>query len=164
MLSKSKIQYLRSLHARKTRHELGIFLVEGRKSIEEVLRSDLEIVEGYVTHDFIPELQCNFPLELITEKELDRITTLQSNRDGILVVKMPRRFMISKNDSFVLVLDGINDPGNLGTIIRIADWYSIDRVVVSENTVDFYNPKTIIASMGSFARVAVSVENIPEFL
>lgn len=164
MLTKSKIQYIRTLHERKTRHELGLFLVEWRKSIEEVLRSDLEIVEGYVTHDFIPEIKCDFPIELITERELDRLSTLKSNHDGILIVRMPRIPVKSWDESFILVLDGINDPWNLGTILRIADWYDIDRVVLSENTVDLYNPKTIIASMGSFARVPVSFEQLSEFL
>ena len=164
MLTKPKIQHLRSLHNRKSREELGLFLVEGKKSILEVVNSSLEIVEGYVTYDFIGELRRTFPLELITQKELERITTLASNRDGVFVVRIPHTFDALPQTGFILVLDGINDPGNLGTIMRTADWYGIETIVTSEDTVDAYNPKTIMASMGSFTRVRVICTDIARYL
>ena len=92
MLPKSKIQYLRSLHDRHTRYELGRFLVEGKKSIFETLDSSFRIVEGFVAHDFIPPLKCDFPIELVSEKELHQISSLTSNRDGVLVVEMSQNF------------------------------------------------------------------------
>ena len=164
MLPKSKIQYLRSLHDRHTRYELGRFLVEGKKSIFETLDSSFRIVEGFVAHDFIPPLKCDFPIELVSEKELHQISSLTSNRDGVLVVEMPQNFWEHKRGAITLVLDGINDPGNLGTIIRTADWYGITEIVASEDTVDVYNPKTIIASMGSFTRVRVEYKSLQDFL
>lgn len=165
MLSKTKIAYLRSLHRSKDRKEAGRFIVEGKKSILEVANSHFRIVEGFLRENFLHPLSCTFPVELISDADLARISSLTSNRDGIVVVEMPPAIppKIPKN-TFTLVLDGINDPGNLGTIIRIADWYGIKHIIASEDTVDIYNPKTIMATMGSFSRVAVHYVNVPEFL
>lgn len=164
-LSKPKISYLKSLSDRKTRHSLGRFIVEWKKSILETLSSDFRIVEGFFVNDFIPTLQKNFPAELVTEKELSKISSLASNRDGIIVVEIPKILPPKNFDkNFTLILDGINDPWNLGTIVRIADWYGIKNIIASENSVDAYNSKTIMASMGSFARVNVFYENLENFL
>lgn len=164
MLSKNKISYLRSFQDKKTRHELGRFIVEGKKSILEVINSDFHIIEGFFVHDFLNPLQKNFPMELVSESELKKISSLSTNRDGIIVVEMKKE-IFAKNftNNFLLVLDGINDPGNLGTIIRIADWYGISRIIASTDTVDFYNPKTIMATMGSFTRVHLFYENLENF-
>jgi len=164
MLSRSKIQYLRSLHDRKTRYELGRFIIEGKKSILEAIGSDLRIVEGFVTHDCIPPLQRDFPLELISEKSLHQISSLTSNRDGLIVVEMPRTPLDVPSDTLTLVLDGINDPGNLGTIVRTADWYGLTTIIASRDTVDIYNPKALMATMGSFTRVRVMYTDIAEYL
>ena len=165
MLSKPKIAYIKSLQNRKDRHELGRFVVEGKKSILEVVSSDFHIVEGFFVHDFLDPLQKNFPMELISESELQKISALSSNRDGVIVVEMRKNLLPQDfSENFTLVLDGINDPGNLGTIIRIADWYGISHIIASENTVDFYNSKTIMATMGSFTRAHVHYENLENFL
>ena len=148
MISKNKIAYLKSLADRKTRHELGRFLVEGKKAILEVINSDFRIVEAFLVHDFLNPLQKNFPCELISESDLKKITSLTSNRDGVVVVEMPENNFFENRSKFSLVLDGINDPGNLGTIIRIADWYGISEIIASPDTVDIYNSKTLMATMG----------------
>lgn len=167
MLSKNKISYLRSLQDKKTRHEMGRFIVEGKKSILETISSDFEILEGFFANDFLNPLQKNFPMELITEAELKKISTLATNHDGIIVVKMKNSLApISENffqNNFSIVLDSINDPGNLGTIVRIADWYGVKNIIASRDSVDFYNPKTIMATMGSFTRVNVHYENLENF-
>ena len=164
MISKNKIAYLKSLADRKTRHELGRFLVEGKKAILEVINSDFRIVEGFLVHDFLNPLQKNFPCELISETELKKITSLTSNRDGVVVVEMPENNFFENRSKFSLVLDGINDPGNLGTIIRIADWYGISEIIASPDTVDIYNSKTLMATMGSFTRVRVIYTDLVQFL
>ena len=116
-------------------------------------------------HDFLNPLQKTFPVELISEKELLRISSLSSNRDGVVVVEMPQNnFDAIDEGEFSLVLDGINDPGNLGTIIRIADWYGISRIFASRDTVDIFNSKVIMATMGSFTRVQVEYVDLEEFL
>ena len=94
-----------------------------------------------------------------------RISSLSSNRDGVVVVEMPQNnFSLVDAGKFSLVLDGINDPGNLGTIIRIADWYGISRIFASRDTVDIFNSKAIMATLGSFTRVQVEYVDLEEFL
>ncbi len=163
MLSKNKITHLRALHTKKKRKEQGRFLVEGKKSILECIDSDMEIIEGFFTHEILSPIKMNFPYQLISESELKKITTLTSNRDGVLVVAMPQKNLSQLQDNLTLVLDGINDPGNLGTIIRTADWYGIKNIIASKDTVDYYNSKVIMASMGSFVRVNVFYEDLEEF-
>lgn len=110
-LSKPKIHYLKSLQDKKTRHETGRFIVEGKKSILEVIHSDFRIVEGFFLNDFLNPLQKNFPAELVTADELKKISSLATNKDGIVVVEIPQN-LPPKNfaEKFTLVLDGINDP------------------------------------------------------
>lgn len=171
MLTKSKIQYIKSLHDKQGRRESWCFLVEGRKGIEEFLSSDFEIIEGFFTTDFLWEKYFPFLTTLITLWELDRITTLSSNRDGLLVVKMRSQstgFLpgqeSQKSSELTLILDGISDPGNLGTIIRTADWYGITHIIASSDSVDCYSPKVIMATMGSFTRVSVSYVDLETYL
>ncbi len=179
MLTKNKIQFIKNLHEKSGRHESGLFLVEWRKGIMEFMGSDFEIVEGYFTPKFvIPDL-IDFPYEIISEKELERISTLKSNEAWLIVVKMRVPLPISPisggtgrsnipifqhSDWLTLILDGINDPGNLGTIIRIADWYGISRIIATLDTVDCYNSKVIMATMWSFTRVYVEYRDLEEYL
>ena len=184
MLTKNKIQYIKNLHEKSGRHEAGLFLVEWRKWIMEFLESDFEIIEWYFTPKFtIPDV-VDFPYEIISEKELERISTLSSNRDGLLIVKMRFHFFypdeggicpedIEKKEqiphvsewqkNLTLILDGINDPWNLGTIIRIADWYGVTHIIASFDTVDCYNPKVIMATMWSFTRVRVNYVDLERY-
>lgn len=163
MLTKNKIQFIKNLHEKSGRHEARIFLVEWRKGIMEFIDSEYEIMEGYFTPKFVvPEL-IDFPYEIISEKELERISTLSSNEVWLIVVKMKQYESSKKSDWLTLILDGINDPGNLGTIIRIADWYGVSHIIASMDTVDCYNPKVIMATMGSFTRVHVEYRDLEEY-
>ena len=165
MISKAKIAYVRSLQNKGIRHQEGCFVVEWRKSIEEVLDSWFEILEWYFSEKFLLWKTFTFPVFSVTSTELDRISSLSSNDTGILIVKMRDQSLpkIQKND-LVLVLDTINDPGNLGTIIRIADWYGISHIIASRDTVDCYNSKVIMATMWSFTRISIFYTDLDQYL
>ena len=167
MLTKSKIAYIKSLHEKQGRREAWCFLVEGRKWVEEFMASDFEIVEGF----FLEETKYGFPHEVITPKELEKISALTSNNFWLVVVKMRSQgtgFLPAqewrKQNWLTLILDGINDPGNLGTIIRTADWYGISHIIASLDTVDCYSSKVIMATMGSFTRINISYLDLEKYL
>lgn len=163
MLSKSRSQFIRSLHQKKFRQEHGQFLVQGAKSVQEVLASDFQVEQVLATEAFAEAFykenvraadHQRTPVEIVSADELTRIGTLESNNAALAVVKtLENRPLLAQPGEIVLVLDDIRDPGNLGTILRIADWYGITKVICSETTADVYNPKVISASKGSFTRV-----------
>lgn len=134
-------------------------MVEGAKNVLEVLNSGYEMEYLFVTEKFLveyenlPEINPNY--EVCTEAELVDMGTYRSNEWALAVVKMKKSSLNIADDHIVIALDSINDPGNLGTILRIADWYGIKTIVASEDTADVYNPKVINASMGSFTRLNV---------
>ena len=105
----------------------------------------------------------NVPITKVTENELRRISFLMNPKDSVAVCYRSD-FELEKEVDFQLVLDGIQDPGNMGTIIRLADWFGIQQIICSEDTVDYYNPKVVQASMGSFTRVNILYKNLEEFL
>ena len=164
MLSKNQAKNLRALHRKKTRRELGLFLVEGEKVIAELLAAaDWQLQSLYATAEFINAYkslikQAGVVLVECSAEELTSVSTLVSNTAALAVVKTPEQApaMQFNNNSWVLALDGINDPGNLGSLLRIADWYGIGQVVCSPTTAEIYNPKVITASKGSFLRVEVN--------
>jgi RNA methyltransferase, TrmH family len=164
MLTKNKIQFIKNLHEKSGRYEAGLFLVEWRKGIMEFIESDFEIVEGYFTDKFVVPIEVGFHYEIVSQKDLERISALSSNEVWLIVVKMRQYREDKKSDGLTLILDGINDPGNLGTIIRIADWYGVSRIIASIDTVDCYNPKVIMATMGSFTRVRLEYRDLQEYL
>lgn len=168
MLSKQQQKYIQSLHLKKYRTEYNQFLVEGKKNLLELLTSNFKISQLFVTSAFLNSIlneNLTLKIEVISEEELRKISTLHSNDAGLAVVEMqPNGFNFNENSDLILALDNINDPGNLGTIIRIADWYRVKSVICSENTVEFYNPKVIMATMGSFTRVQPFYTNLNEFL
>ena len=143
--------------------------MEGAKSVSELLRSDFEVVTLLAAQDFIlgaKEKIAN-DVEIIeaSAKELAGLGSFQSNEVAVAVAKMKlTKVPTLRPDEFGLVLDDIRDPGNLGTIVRIADWYGIRNIVASEESADFYNPKVISASMGSFCRVRVFYTSLPTYL
>lgn len=159
MLSKNVLKYLTSLQQKKYRQEYGAFLVEGAKSVLELLASDFEVEMVVATDKFYKENTRSlekqpFRVEIATPDELVRAGTLQSNDAALAVVKTKANdFLYAEEGEYVLVLDDIRDPGNLGTMIRIADWYGIRKMVCSLTTTDWYNPKVVAASKGSFTRV-----------
>ncbi|GMQ29485.1 RNA methyltransferase [Algoriphagus confluentis] len=168
MLSKNTVKFIKSLHQKKYRTESGMFFVEGEKSVLEVLDSDFLIEMLLITEAF--EQKHGTPLqfftgkiERITQNQLEQLGQYQSNDSALAVVKMKENRAFSPAaGEWTLALDEVRDPGNLGTIIRIADWYGIKRLVFSPQTAEFYNPKVIQATMGSFTRVEFFYENLGE--
>ena len=168
MISKAKISELRKLSQKKFREETGLFIVEGTKSVLDLLHSDLNIREMYALPTWkaayggaVASVVC----EEVNETELERISCLTTPQEVIAVVERPVYNIESVNyQDFILVLDGIRDPGNLGTIIRTADWFGIKQVVCSPDCVEWTNPKTIQATMGSFTRIAIYEKELVPFL
>lgn len=139
-----------------------MFLVEGNKIISELPNSNFKIKEIFSTN---PQ-NLNFrdsAVQQITDNELKKISFLQHPKDSVAVCEMNEAIKL-EDQNIQLVLDGIQDPGNLGTIIRLADWFGIEQIICSEDTVDFYNPKVIQASMGSFTRVNLVYCDLIEYL
>ncbi len=162
MISKKTAKLIKSLHQKKYRKKNELFLVEGAKSIRELLYSSFTIQYLVATQPFLMAHSPRISSQLtasqvyeVSEKELMGLTTLQSNHAGLAVVKAKKNIPIFPKNEFILALDDVRDPGNLGTIIRIADWYGIPGIVCSNETAEVYNPKVISASMGSFLRVSV---------
>lgn len=159
MVSKNLSKYIQSLHQKKNRQAERAFLVEGAKSVREVLASAFRVDVLVATEAFYKE-NPTLPdhqrprLEIATADELTRLGTLETNNAALAVVRTnENRPLVAEAGEFMLVLDDIRDPGNLGTILRIADWYGIRKMLCSETTADLYNPKVISASKGSFTRV-----------
>ncbi|TDQ19674.1 TrmH family RNA methyltransferase [Algoriphagus boseongensis] len=159
MLSKNTVKFIKSLHQKKYRSQSGQFFVEGEKSVLEVLDSDFLVDLLLVTENFQQKYARRlerFKGEkiLVTQNQLEQVGQFQSNDSALAVVTMKSNEAFTPTrDELILALDEVRDPGNLGTIIRIADWYGIKKMVFSLHTAEFYNPKVIQASMGSFTRV-----------
>ena len=168
MISKAKISELKKLSQKKFRAESGLFIVEGTKSVEDLLASSLPVVELFATTSWLQahhgQLAGITAVE-VTDTELERITALTTPQQVLAVVRTPH-FTPADLDfaDALLVLDGIRDPGNLGTILRTADWFGFRQVLCSPDCVEWTNPKTVQATMGSFARVKVVYANLPECL
>ena len=170
MLSKSQINLLKSLQQKKFRSEHGLFIVEGHKSITEFINSTYPVDTVYYTPSFgskMLKLSQKINSCEISVAELEKVSSLKTPQDALALVKIPEWPDLQHGQlkgKFSLVLDGIQDPGNMGTIIRIADWFGIGHIICSEETVDAYNPKVVQASMGSLARVKVHYISLTEFL
>ena len=147
-----------------------MFTAEGVKIIGELLKSDFQIAVIYCTDKYLPALapdiiKKNVLLELVTETELQKISQLENNKAAVALVHIPSKTTRKiKTEETVLVLDGINDPGNFGTILRTADWFGINNIFCSENTVDIYNPKVINGSMGSIAHIQVHYGDLNQLI
>ncbi len=169
MLSKNESKFIQSLQNKKNRLETQLFTVEGAKSVLELLASDFKIKDLLSTEVFYKENQSilekqSFSIKIVTNTELERLGTFITNNAALAVVHCKENQALEANkEEFVLVLDDIRDPGNLGTIIRIADWYGITKLICSENTVEFYNPKVISSTMGSFCRVNIYYTDLVDF-
>lgn len=161
MLTNHTIKVLQSLDKKKFRQKYNLFLVEGNKIIKELKNSPYKIKEIYSINP--DELEFfNISVHKIDERELKKISHLQHPKNSVAICEIKENKEIDA--PIQLVLDNIQDPGNLGTIIRLADWFGIEQIICSEETADFYNPKVIQATMGSFTRVNVIYKNIQEFL
>ena len=147
-MTASEIKYIKSLSQKKFRDEYGVFAVEGEKLVQEALKSGFEVEKV-------------FRKEEIGEAAMARISALSSPSPVLALVRIPESRMEAPRDGLYLALDGIRDPGNLGTILRVADWFGIDAVYASEDTVELYNPKVVQATMGAVFRVKFFVCDIP---
>jgi TrmH family RNA methyltransferase len=167
MLSKAYVKYIKSLQVKKYRKQEQCFIVEGAKSVLELLASDFEVVRVLGTAEFLSTLNPSVKatVEEVTEHELSGIGEFQTNTTALAIARMkPNSPLTISSNEFGLVLDDIRDPGNLGTIIRTADWYGIFKIIASSETADFYNSKVISATMGSFTRVNVFYTDLTEYL
>ena len=170
MITKNQIKYINSLQQKKFRVENQSFVVEGAKSVLELLKSDFIIEMLFVTDAFFEEHQDflqNRPIqiEIATQTDLEKAGSFSSNNAALAVVKTKENEeLLVKDNEFALILDDIRDPGNLGTIIRVADWYGIHKLICSNSTVDFYNPKVISATMGSFTRTNLYYTDLEDFI
>ena len=163
MISKNQIRFITSLHQKKYRRSEGLFIAEGEKVVSDLLDTDWEIRAFYYTE------RCSLPLSRlssgrisgemlkISEEDLQKISALTTAQSVLAVAVVPERKLDFANlaSGLSLVLDDIQDPGNLGTILRIADWFGITNILCGENTVECFNPKVVQASMGSLFRVNV---------
>lgn len=168
MISKNQLKLINSLAQKKYRRKHQLFLVQGEKNVLELLQSNFELHQLFATDAFYQRHSQALKHQhcvITTPEFLQKAGTLQTNDAVLALVKTPALTdpKVAGNE-LALVLDGVSDPGNLGTIIRLADWYGIKQVIASEDCADCFNPKVISASMGSFARVSVHYTGLAEFL
>ena len=161
-ISKNQIKLIQSLSQKKYRLKHQLFMAEGVKVVNELMHSSFEIYQLFATDDFNCE---DFQGKRIpiTEADLKKISQLKTPNEVVGLFKIPEQKPI-KSAGVTVVLDAINDPGNLGTIIRLCDWFGVSQLVCSEDTVDCYNPKVVQASMGSLPRIAIHYTNLKTYL
>ncbi|MFP4469089.1 MAG: TrmH family RNA methyltransferase [Bacteroidales bacterium] len=170
MISKSQLQYVRSLQQKKFRTLHRQFVAEGRKMIAELLNSKIQVEQIFAVAEWEapPELSIRKSITVtsVSPKELERMSGFNTPDQVLAVAQIPdmEKLMPDQLQGLVLMLDGIGDPGNFGTIVRIADWFGVETVVCSENCVEAFNPKVVQAAMGSLFRVKVYVENLKDVL
>ena len=162
MLSKNQIKLITSLQQKKQRIAHQLFFAEGIKVIQELVESKFDLVHLFTTQNDFQEVSNDKKIS-ITESELKKITALATPNTCLAVFKIPNEKMILET-GLILALDAIRDPGNLGTILRLCDWFGIDQLICSKETVDIYNPKVVQATMGSIARVNVSYIDLGSFI
>jgi len=168
MISKQRISDIRKLYQKKYREAEQLFVVEGRKSVEMLLSSDFEVEEILTTDNFqsrFPTLFTGRAVTIGSSADLERISGMSTAPEVLAIARQKRTTPPSPvEDKPLLVLDRISDPGNMGTIIRTADWFNIRHIVCSPDCVEFYNPKTIQSTMGSFCFVEISYIPLVPFL
>ncbi|HNP07005.1 MAG TPA: RNA methyltransferase [Cyclobacteriaceae bacterium] len=170
MISKSQIKFIKSLQLKKYRKEEQCFVVDGEKGVAEVLKSDFIIEMLLVTESFRERQEkllkgINTDLLIVSEKQLAQLSSFQTNESALAVVRQkPNQLPVLEQNEFILALDDLRDPGNLGTIIRTADWFGIRKIVASTQTADCYNPKVINSTMGSFTRVQIAYANLMDLI
>jgi len=169
MLVKSKVKYIQSLGQKKFRQQEGVFIAEGPKLVNELLTEHSgSVLEVFAIKNWIEangRLATNCDLTEITEGELEKISQLTTPNQVLAIIKQSTPIKpVAEKEKFILVLDGIQDPGNLGTIIRIADWFGVQHIVCSEDSADSYNPKVVQSTMGSIGRVNVFYTSLTKWL
>ena len=175
MLSKNQVKFVNSLKQKKFRTEHNLFIAEGTKIVSELLQSKIRVKQLFATADFLSridgwvreKIKINRDIECfeINNNELERLSALISPNEVLAVCEIPEHDLnkAELNDKLTLVLDNIKDPGNLGTIIRVADWFGIDTIICSNETVDAFNSKVVQATMGSIARIKLYYVDLTDF-
>lgn len=162
MLSKNQIKFITSLQQKKYRIANQLFFAEGIKVIQELIESNFELVDLFTTLDDFNEVLSS-KKTIITEDELKKISALSTANTCLAVFKIPLEKKIMES-GLILALDSIRDPGNLGTIMRLCDWFGVSQLICTKDTVDSYNPKVVQATMGSIARVNVHYVDLESFI
>ena len=162
MVSKNQIKLISSLQQKKQRQVHKLFFAEGIKVVQELLFSNFELEHLFTTEAIFTEIPSS-KQTLITDVELKKISALTTPNTCLALFKIPETKKVQEK-GLLLALDDIRDPGNLGTILRLCDWFGIQQLVCSKETVDLYNPKVVMATMGSIARVNVSYLDLNEFI
>ena len=162
MVSKNQIKLITSLQQKKYRKQEQLFFAEGVKVVQELLHSNFELQDLFTTKQDFLTVPKN-KVHAISEAELKKISALTTPNTCLAVFKIPKAVAYEQN-GLILALDDVRDPGNLGTIIRLCDWFGIKTLFCSEESVDVYNPKVVQATMGSISRVNVVYGNLEQFL
>jgi len=162
-LSKNQVKLITSLQQKKYRQKHKLFVAEGIKVVHELLNSSLQVDTLYVVEDFELKDSSQFKTVSITQEDLKKVSTLKTPNKVLGVFKIPDEIPVNR-EGLIVALDAINDPGNLGTIIRLCDWFGISQLLCSKNTVDCYNQKVIQATMGSITRVQINYVDLVSFI
>ncbi|WP_269234512.1 TrmH family RNA methyltransferase [Flavobacterium flavigenum] len=162
MISKNQIKLITGLHQKKQRFANQLFFAEGIKVIQELLQSNFELEYLFTTQNDFETVGTSKRIP-VTEQELKKISALSTPNTCLAVFKIPAENTII-DSGLILALDDIRDPGNLGTILRLCDWFGIQQIICSKETVDIYNPKVVQATMGSIARVNVNYVDLKSFI
>ena len=160
MISKSQIKLIRSLQQKKYRSKLKLFVAEGPKVINELLTAKFKLHSLYVT---VEDLFTGVHSEIISDEEISKISFLKNANNSVAVFTIPEQKK-PKKEGITLLLDSVRDPGNLGTIIRLSDWFNVSNIICSSDSVDCFNPKVIQATMGSISRVSISYCDLTTYL
>ena len=162
MLSKNQVKLIQKLQQKKYRNELNLFIVEGKKSIVEFLHAGYRLELLIATEVFATALNGQ-PITLVSKEELRKVSSLKNPDEGLAIFHQHQHKGILQ-EGVILALDNVQDPGNLGTLIRLCDWFGIETLICNSQTVDCYNPKVVQATMGSLTRVAVHYVDLAGFL
>ncbi|WP_438967104.1 TrmH family RNA methyltransferase [Flavobacterium sp.] len=163
MISKNQIKIINSLQQKKYRKIHQQFFAEGKKVIQELLNSNFELIELFTTQESFPNVPKS-QINTIFEADLKKISALVTPNESLAIFKIPNENKLKTDNGLTIALDDIRDPGNMGTIIRLADWFGVLQIVCSNETVDVYNPKVVQSTMGSLARVNVVYLNLNDYL
>lgn len=162
MVSKNQIKFISGLQQKKQRLIHKMFVAEGIKVVQELLDADFELHQLYTTEDDFKSVSDSKKL-IVSSEDLKKISALTTASSCLAVFKIPEQRELYQS-GLIVALDAIRDPGNLGTIIRLCDWFGIQQLICSNETVDVYNPKVVQATMGSISRVNVSYINLEDFI
>lgn len=166
-ISKAQIKHIRLLHLKKYRQKYNQFIVEGLKSVNEFVESNIKCIGIYANAEHLltyrEAVGINFCFET-KDKELEQISAFKTSQEVLAVFEIPQNMQVDNSANFILALDDIRDPGNLGTIIRTAEWFGLKEVICSKTSAECYNPKVIQASMGSVSRMKIHYVDLESYL